>query len=252
MTGWLLRLSWRNFKRANELAVPRSEPIWITNRATSRATNRSERVNLARHQTPDLTQCVLTPELRTTNQPPPAGAGTHTVDQLPQAIAGDAARGLGKFPMRLHWRRDPDSKFAQKQLVELRRRNESMCLEETKAPQLQSVQGFGCSGAFRSSSFGARLVRARGSSLLDGGMNNAARAKTRQRFRIPRTSCRQDGLRRGFPHARALTMEASCVPARVSTFLMLPVQMNHVNFLTPSQRKFDCAIEPCGRGLPRP
>src|SRR3546814_16862186 len=52
------------------------------------------------------------------------------------------------------------------------------------------------------------------------------------------------------PHAGALAMKARRVPACWSAFLVLPVQLDHIDLLMSSQRKFDHAVEPCGRNFP--
>lgn len=45
-------------------------------------------------------------------------------------------------------------------------------------------------------------------------------------------------------------MEALRVPAGRSTFLVLPVQLNHIDLLVSSQRKFDHTVEPRRRNFP--
>lgn len=45
-------------------------------------------------------------------------------------------------------------------------------------------------------------------------------------------------------------MKACRVPARRSAFLVLPIQLDHVDLLMSPQRKFDHAIEPRCRNFP--
>lgn len=45
-------------------------------------------------------------------------------------------------------------------------------------------------------------------------------------------------------------METLRVPAGRGTFLMLPVQLDHIDLLVSSQCKFDHTVEPCSRNLP--
>ena len=45
-------------------------------------------------------------------------------------------------------------------------------------------------------------------------------------------------------------MKARSIPARRSAFLVLPVQLDHIDLLVSSQRKFDHAVEPRSRNFP--
>lgn len=45
-------------------------------------------------------------------------------------------------------------------------------------------------------------------------------------------------------------MKARRIPARWSAFLVLPVQLDHIDLLVSSQRKFDHAVKPRSRNFP--
>ncbi len=45
-------------------------------------------------------------------------------------------------------------------------------------------------------------------------------------------------------------MKARRIPARRSAFLVLPVQLDHIDLLVSSQRKFDHAVKPRSRNFP--